>query len=73
MYEVRSYAPNKHVLWPTCSHGERCVMQVYEGWGNYGHRFWHCPLARVSYENAICSSITLGLLTFFWYFSVLRR
>jgi hypothetical protein len=31
MREVRSYAPNKPVLWPTCSHGERCVMQVYEG------------------------------------------
>jgi hypothetical protein len=44
MREVRSYAPNKLVLWPTCSHGERCVMQVYEGWGTYGRRFWHCPL-----------------------------
>jgi hypothetical protein len=32
MREVRSYAPNKPVLWPTCSHGERYVMQVYEGW-----------------------------------------
>jgi hypothetical protein len=31
MCEVRSYAPNKPVLWPTCSHGERCVMQAYEG------------------------------------------
>jgi hypothetical protein len=50
MREVRSYAPNKLVLWPTYSHGGRCVMQVYEGWGNYGRRFWHCPLARVSYE-----------------------
>jgi hypothetical protein len=41
MREVRSSAPNKPVLWPTCSHGERCMMQVYEGWGNYGRRFWH--------------------------------
>jgi hypothetical protein len=69
MCEVRSYAPNKLVLWPTCSHGERCVMQVYEGWGNYSRRFWHCPLARVSYGNDICSSTMLGLLTFFWEFS----
>jgi hypothetical protein len=64
MREVRSYAPNKPVLWPTCSHGERCVMQVYEGGGNYGRRFRHCPLARVSYGNDICSSTMLGLLTF---------
>jgi hypothetical protein len=40
-------------------------MQVYEGWGNYGRRFWHFPLARVSHENDICSSTMLGLLTFF--------
>jgi hypothetical protein len=64
MREVRSYAHNKPVLWPTCSHGERCVMQVYEGWGNYGRRFWHCPLASVSYGNDICSPTMLGLLTF---------
>jgi hypothetical protein len=73
MCEVRSYAPNKLVLWPTCSHSEHCVMQVYEGWGNYGRRFWHCPLARVSYGNDICSSTMLGLLTFFGNFPVLRR
>jgi hypothetical protein len=46
-------------------------MQVYEGWGNYGRRFWHFPLARVSHENDICSSTMLGLLTFFLKFSVL--
>jgi hypothetical protein len=73
MREVRGYTPNKPVLLPTCSHGERCVMQVYEGWGNYGRHFWHCPLARVSYGNDICSSAMLGLSTFFWYFSVPRR
>jgi hypothetical protein len=39
-------------------------MQVYEGWGNYGRRFWHYPLARVNYGNDICSSTMLGLLTF---------
>jgi hypothetical protein len=44
-------------------------MQVYEGWGNYDRRFWHCPLARVSYGNDICSSTMLGSLTFFWEFS----
>jgi hypothetical protein len=73
MRKVRSYVPNKPVLWPTCSHGERCMMQVYEGWGNYGRRFWHCPLARVRYGNDIFSTTMLGLLTFFGYFSVLRR
>jgi hypothetical protein len=64
MHEVRSYTPNKPVLWPTCSHGERCVMQVYKGWGNYDRPFWHCSLERVSYGNDICSSTMLGLLTF---------
>jgi hypothetical protein len=44
-----------------------------EGWGNYGSRFWHCPLARVSYGNDICSSTMLGLLTFLGNFTVLRR
>jgi hypothetical protein len=54
-----------HLTSRCCSHDERFVMQVYEGWGNYGRRFWHCPLARVSYGNDICSSSTmLGLLTF---------
>jgi hypothetical protein len=66
MREVRSYAPNKPVLCPTCSHGERCMMQVFEDWGNY------CPLARVSYRNDICSTM-LDLLTFFGNFPVLRR
>jgi hypothetical protein len=72
MREVRSYTPNKPV-WPTYSHGEHCVMQVYEGWGNYSHHFCHCPLARVSYGNDICSSTMLGSLTFFGYFSVLQQ
>jgi hypothetical protein len=72
MREVRSYTPNKPV-WPTYSHGERCVMQVYEGWGNYSRHFWHCPLARVNYGNDICSSTMLGSLTFFGYFSVLQQ
>jgi hypothetical protein len=70
MCEVRSYAPNKPVLWPTCSYGERCVMQVYKGWGNYDRRFWHCSLARVSYGNDIYSSIVLGFLTFFCIFQI---
>jgi hypothetical protein len=39
MREVRSYAPKQSVLWPRCSHGELCVMQVYEGWNNFGRRF----------------------------------
>jgi hypothetical protein len=73
MREVRSYAPNKPVLWPTCSHGERCVMQIYEGWGNYGRRFWHCPLARVSYGNDICSSTMFDLLAFFVYFTFIQQ
>jgi hypothetical protein len=73
MCEVRSYAPNKPVLWPTCSHGECSVMQVYKSWGNYGRRFWHFPLARVSYGNDICSSTMLDLLTFIFVFLVLRR
>jgi hypothetical protein len=42
MRKVGSYAPNKLVLWPTCSHSERCMMQDDESWGNYGRRFWHC-------------------------------
>jgi hypothetical protein len=46
--EVRSYAPKQTVLWPGCSHGEFCVMQVYQGWNNFGRRFWHCPYAWVS-------------------------
>jgi hypothetical protein len=39
MREVRSYTPKQTVLWPRCSHGEFCVMQVYEGWNNFGRRF----------------------------------
>jgi hypothetical protein len=37
--DVRSYALKQTVLWPRCSHGEFCVMQVYEGWNNSGCRF----------------------------------
>jgi hypothetical protein len=48
MRDVRSYAPKQTVLWPRCSHGEFCVVQVYQGWNNSGRRFWHCPYAWVS-------------------------
>jgi hypothetical protein len=48
MCDVRSYAPKQTVLWPRCSHGEFCVMQVYQGWNNSGRHFWHCPYAWVS-------------------------
>jgi hypothetical protein len=41
---------------------------ILRGLGNYGRRFWHYPLARVSYGNDICSSTMLGLLTFFGVF-----
>jgi hypothetical protein len=48
MRDVTSYALKQTVLWPRCSHGEFYVMQVYQGWNNSGHRFWHCPYAWVS-------------------------
>jgi hypothetical protein len=38
--DVRSYALKQTALWPSCSHGEFCVMQVYQGWNNSGRRFW---------------------------------
>jgi hypothetical protein len=42
MRDVRKYTPNQTVNWTRCVHGEFCVMQVYQGWDNSGHRFWHC-------------------------------
>jgi hypothetical protein len=31
MCDVRKYASNQTVNWPRCTHGEFCVMQVYQG------------------------------------------
>jgi hypothetical protein len=59
MREVRSYAPKQSVLWPRCSHGELCVMQVYEGWNNSGRRFWHCPYAWVSNVDKFVHHVSL--------------
>jgi hypothetical protein len=64
MCEVRSYAPMQTVQWPRCSHNEFCVMQIYQGWNNSGHRFWLCPQAWVRNVHDICSTSFIGLLTF---------
>jgi hypothetical protein len=47
MRDVRKYTPNQTVNWPRCAHGEFCVMQIYQGWDNFGRRFWHCSRAWV--------------------------
>jgi hypothetical protein len=48
MRDVRKYAPNQPVNWPRCAHGEFYVMQIYQGWDNFGRRSWHCSRAWVS-------------------------
>jgi hypothetical protein len=64
MHEIRSYAPKQTVLWPGCSYGEFCVMQVHEGWNNSDCRLWHYPYTWVSNVHEIGSSSCFGLLTF---------
>jgi hypothetical protein len=64
MCEVRSYAPKQTVMWTRCSHGEFCVMEVYEEWNNSVRHFWHYPYTWVSNIHEIGSSSFFGLLTF---------
>jgi hypothetical protein len=59
IHDVRSYALKQTVLWPRCSHGEFCVMQVYHGWNNSGHCFWHYPHAWVSNVHKFVHHVSL--------------
>ena len=34
--------------WPLCHHGTPCVVQMYDGWGDGGRRFFRCPYGLVS-------------------------
>jgi hypothetical protein len=59
MCDVRSNTLKQTMLWPRCSHGEFCVMQVYEGWKNSGRRFWHYPYAWVSNVHKFVHHVSL--------------
>lgn len=35
-------------VWPICLHGEPCVVQMYDDYGNGCRRFFRCPYGLVS-------------------------
>ena len=46
-YALRPYDDRKDV-WPMCHHGKPCVVQMYDGYGDGGRRFFRCMHGDVS-------------------------
>ncbi|CAL4948094.1 unnamed protein product [Urochloa decumbens] len=40
--------------WPCCHHGEPCLVQLYDGDGDGGHRFFRCPYGGSYLDDENC-------------------
>ncbi|KAF8662485.1 hypothetical protein HU200_056074 [Digitaria exilis] len=51
--ELRPY-DNRIDVWPKCNHNKICVVQVYDGFQDGGHRFFRCHIGEAYFDERNC-------------------